>query len=171
MPDPADYGVEIVREPISRYAGDPTGDAPPNRYFLEFAAAARRAPARPAGAPIPGVDRSGAGTPPELDLARVRRFCRDRVPAHVRDRIRLDLEQAGRRLTIIERRAPWTPEIGPEWTSSRFAQLRLHATEQTWTLYWADRNNVWHRDLIEPTTQVDRLLARISDDPANRYWG
>lgn len=107
---------------------------------------------------------------PEIDVARVRRYCRERVPAHLRDRIRLDVEVTGRRIAIVERRAPWTPRIGPEWTSTRIAQLRL-ATDATWTLFWSDSNNVWHRDPIEPTPQVDVLLARMTADPANRYWG
>ena len=107
---------------------------------------------------------------PELDLARVRRYCRERIPVHLRDRIRLDVDVTGRRIAIVERRAPWTPEIGPEWTALPIAQLRL-ATDGTWTLFWSDSNNVWHRDPIDPTPQVGRLLARITADPANRYWG
>ena len=58
---------------------------------------------------------------PELDLARVRRYCRERIPVHLRDRIRLDVDVTGRRIAIVERRAPWTPEIGPEWTALRLS--------------------------------------------------
>ncbi|HET7026102.1 MAG TPA: DUF3024 domain-containing protein [Candidatus Limnocylindrales bacterium] len=107
----------------------------------------------------------------EIEVARIRRYCRDRVPPHARDQVRLDVEVSGRRVTIVERRAPWKPEFGPEWTSLPIAQLRRHATDGSWMLFWRDRNNVWHRDPMEPTPQVDRLLAQITDDPANHYWG
>jgi hypothetical protein len=108
---------------------------------------------------------------PDLDLARIRRFCRDRVPDHAKDTIRLDVEVHGRRITIVERRAPWSPDIGPEWTSTRIAQLRRHASDGTWTLFWSDRNNVWHRDPIEPAEHVDTVLDRITEDPGYHYWG
>ena len=134
-------------------------------YFLQFAVAARRSSA--VATPV----RSTLVNVVEIDVARVRRFCADRVPRNIADSIRLDVEVTGRRITIIERRAPWTPEIGPEWTSVPIAQLRGNATDGSWTLFWSDSNNVWHRDPIEPTPQIDRLLARITADSSNRYWG
>lgn len=108
---------------------------------------------------------------PKIDLARIRRFCRDRIPERARHLVRLEVEVTGRRITIIERRPPWKPEFGPDWSSLPIAQLRLHATEATWTLFWCDSNHVWHRDPIEATPQVDRLLARIAEDPGSYYWG
>lgn len=159
--------IARARESVAShfYADDRDGGDSLDRYFVQFAAATRRDPATSVEAP------HRAGGAPEIDVARVRRFCRDRIPANLRDRIRLDVQVRGRRITMTERRAPWRPDIGPEWTSLQIAQLRLHATDGTWTLFWSDRNNVWHQDPIEPTPQVDRLLARIADDPANRYWG
>ena len=52
---------------------------------------------------------AGTGLP-ELDVARVRRWCEQRVPAHVRDQIRVECEVAPRHLTIVECRAPGRPE-------------------------------------------------------------
>ncbi len=159
--------IARAREVVTRrfFTDDGGDDESLDRYFLEFAAASRRAPARPADT------RRRVRGAPEIDVARVRRFCRDRIPVHVRDRIRLDVDVSGRAITIVERRAPWAPEIGPEWTSMPIARLRLHATDGTWALFWSDSNNVWHRDSLEPTPQIHRLLARVADDPSNRYWG
>ena len=39
---------------------------------------------------------------PELDVARVRRWCDQRVPAHLRDQIRVECDLAPRHLTIVE---------------------------------------------------------------------
>jgi hypothetical protein len=107
----------------------------------------------------------------ELDLARIRRHCAKRIPAHVRDRICLDVEVSGRVITSIERRAPWSPEIGPEWTRTPIARLRQRADNGAWQLFWCDHNGAWHRDPVEPTTQVGALLERIEADPDARYWG
>ena len=53
---------------------------------------------------------------PELDVARVQRWCVQRVPDHARHQVRVECEVEPRRLTIVERRAPWHPDVGPEWT-------------------------------------------------------
>ncbi len=50
----------------------------------------------------------------ELDLARIRRFYAGRVPAAGAHQIRLDLDIDGVAVTLVERRAPWTPELGPD---------------------------------------------------------
>lgn len=61
---------------------------------------------------------------PELDLARIQRYCDGRVPTRLRDQIRIELEVRGRAVTILECRAPWTPAIGPQWMRFPIARLR-----------------------------------------------
>jgi hypothetical protein len=57
--------------------------------------------------------------------------------------------------TIVERRAPWREDFGPEWT-----------------LYWSDRNGRWHLyDLIDPTDDVRVLLNEVDRDPTCIFWG
>ncbi len=59
---------------------------------------------------------------------------------------------ANRHPTILERRAPWREDYGPEWTSFPIARLRYTASTETWTLYWHDRNLRFHRyDLLAPS--------------------
>ena len=53
---------------------------------------------------------------PETDVARVHRWCRDRVPEHVRDEVRIEVDVAERHLRIVECRAPWRADMGAEWT-------------------------------------------------------
>ena len=59
---------------------------------------------------------------PELDVARVERWCRARAPDQVRDQVRVEVDVAERHLTIVECRPPWRADVGPEWW--RFVRLR-----------------------------------------------
>ncbi len=104
--------------------------------------------------------------------AKVAAFCERRVPAHVRDKVRLEHTVRGNAITVIERRPPWREDFVPEWSSMKIAQLRYDATSRTWTLWWADRNGRWDRcwDVGE-TSDIDELLAEIDEDPTGIFWG
>lgn len=124
---------------------------------------------------IPGGDGSLTGAMaglPELDVARVRRWCERRVPERALHQVRVECEPAPRHLTIVERRAPWSPEAGPEWTSLPIARLRYTQATGEWTLYWRDRNLRFHRyDQLPPSEDLSSLLAEIDRDPAAIFWG
>src|SRR3990170_448785 len=96
---------------------------------------------------------------PELDLARIRRFVDARVPARARHQVRLEVEVQGSAVTIVERRAPWRADIGPEWSRFPIARLRYSPTNAAWTLFWRDRNLRWNR------------YAEIDADPTAIFWG
>lgn len=71
---------------------------------------------------------------PELDVARVDRWCAARVPEHARHQVRVEGEIAPRHLTIVQRRAPWREDFGPEWTSFHIARVRYTTATKSWTL-------------------------------------
>ena len=109
---------------------------------------------------------------PELDLARIRRYVDARVPPRAAHQVRLEVEIQGTAVTIVERRAPWRADLGPEWTSSPIARLRYSPTHAVWTLFWRDRNLHWHRyDRIDTAAHIDPLLAEIDADPTASFWG
>ena len=109
---------------------------------------------------------------PELDVARVRRWCAERVPEHARHQVRVECHVAARHLTVVERRAPWAEDLGPEWTSFPIARLRYTATDKRWSLYWRDRKLRFHRyDLLPPSNRVEDLLAELDRDPTCIFWG
>jgi hypothetical protein len=109
---------------------------------------------------------------PDVDVAAIRHFCEQRVPPHAIDEVRLELEVDARSATIVERRAPWRPDIGPEWSTQGIARLRYTATTGLWTLYWPDRNGRWHKyDGVAPTGHVLELLDEIDRDPTGIFWG
>jgi hypothetical protein len=111
-------------------------------------------------------------TLPELDVARVQRWCDQRVPAHVRDKVRVELDVADRHLTIVECRPPWPATAGQEWMRSPVARLRYTKSRREWTLYYSDRNNTFRLyNQVEPTPSVQTLLEEISADPTALFWG
>ena len=109
---------------------------------------------------------------PELDVARVQRWCAVRVPEHARHQVRVECEVAPRHLTIVERRAPWREDSGPEWTSVPIARLRYTAADKSWSLYWRDRNLRFHLyELLASSHRVEDLLTEIDRDPTCIFWG
>lgn len=111
------------------------------------------------------------GGMPDLDVARVQRWCAARVPEHARHQVQVECEIGERHLTIVERRAPWRDDAGPDWTNLPVARLRYAKTAKTWTPYWRDRNHRFHRyDRLPPSAHVEDLLLEIDRDPTGVFW-
>ena len=109
---------------------------------------------------------------PETDVARVQRWCTNRVPARALHQVRVECQIALRYLTVVERRAPWREDFGPEWTTLPIARLRYTATTKSWTLLWRDRNLRFHLyDPLPPSRSVEDLLAELDRDPTGIFWG
>ena len=93
-------------------------------------------------------------------------------PSAPATQVHLECEVEPRQLTIVERRAPFRPESGPEWTRLPIARLRYTKSRQTWALYWRDRNLRFHTyDRTPPSPHVDELLAELDHDPTHIFWG
>jgi Protein of unknown function (DUF3024) len=113
---------------------------------------------------------------PELALraamTSVESFCRLRVPATLRDQMRLEAKIRGNSITVMERRPPWGEGIGSEWTSLKIAQLRYDPQTALWSLYWSDSNDRWlhYADAI-PARSVDALMEAIDDDRSSVFFG
>jgi hypothetical protein len=109
---------------------------------------------------------------PELDVARVRRWCQQRVPEHVRSQVTVEYDVTPRDLTIVECRPPWRADMGKEWTRFPIARLRYTKATGQWSLYWRDRHLRFHLyDRITPSAQIDDLLREIDRDPTAIFWG
>jgi hypothetical protein len=109
---------------------------------------------------------------PELAVQGLKRFCEDRIPEHVLDKIRIEMTARGSSLTIWECRPPWRPAAGSEWTRQKIAQLRYDAEHLTWTVFWADRNGKWLKyPGLPPTANLDRVIQELDDEPHACFWG
>jgi len=109
---------------------------------------------------------------PELDVARVRRWCQQRVPEHVRSQVTVEYDATPRHLTIVECRPPWRADMGTEWTRFPIARLRYTKATRQWSLYWRDRHLRFHLyDRITPSARIDDLLREIDRDPTAIFWG
>jgi hypothetical protein len=62
---------------------------------------------------------------PDLDVARVQRWCAERVPKHARHQVRAECDIAATHLTIIERRAPWREDYGPSKSASLVSNAQM----------------------------------------------
>src|SRR5690606_26140995 len=109
---------------------------------------------------------------PEADLETIRRWAAVRIPVEHQDQVRLEAEVTDQAVTIVERRAPWHPDMGPEWTRSPVARLRYTASRGEWSLYWRDANGRFHRyNRFAPTPDSATQLAEIARDPTAIFWG
>lgn len=110
---------------------------------------------------------------PETDVARIRRWADNRVPAHVRDKIWLELDVDARSVTIVECTPSWNPDLtGSGPTRSPVARLRYVATRKEWELLWRDRNLNFRRyDPLPAAPHVATLLAELDADPTCLFWG
>ncbi len=109
---------------------------------------------------------------PALDVAAARSYCEQRVPPHALHQVRCELMISRGAVTIVERREPWRPDNGPEWTTGPVARLRYTISREVWTLYWRDRNHRFHRyPYLEPTPDIVELLDEIDRDPTGIFWG
>jgi Protein of unknown function (DUF3024) len=107
---------------------------------------------------------------PELDVEKVRRFCRTKVPDTLADEVRLEVTTRGKSVSIHERRPVWKGAPG-EWTSMPIAQLRYDGDGE-WTLYFGDSNGKWvmYFDL-DPKQPVDVIIDELEEDPTSVFWG
>ncbi|MHB1050722.1 MAG: DUF3024 domain-containing protein [Bacteroidota bacterium] len=97
-------------------------------------------------------------------------YCGRRVPLEVRDQIRLHHEFRGDTVTLFEDRPGWkNPET---WTHQPIAQFRFNSDDGQWTLYCADRNSRWHLyDLVQPTSNLEKLLKAVDEDQTGIFYG
>jgi hypothetical protein len=109
---------------------------------------------------------------PELDANRVRQWAHDKTPAEYRDQMRVEVDETPRGLTILECRPPWSEIIGAEWSRAPIARLIYSKQTGAWTLYYADRDDRFHRyPACGPSSSVTELLEEIDNDPTCIFWG
>ena len=111
---------------------------------------------------------------PEIQKAKatktLEKFCNDRVPPHVRDKLRLEFEISGNYITLLEVRPVW--DDPSRYTRSGVVKFRWITKDMKWSLYWRDRNLKWHLyEQCLPTPDFDLLVKEVDRDPTGIFWG
>lgn len=107
---------------------------------------------------------------PETDLARIAKYCTDKVPARLRKEMRVEFETHELIVTIVETRPPWRDGSEP-WARLQVAQLRYRPQFRDWTLHCRSRSGKWF-DYPNPFSgTASELLAAIDADPTGIFWG
>jgi hypothetical protein len=108
----------------------------------------------------------------DLAVAKVRRFCDQRVPAEARNEVCLGLRPGAPPSPSLsaDRCGRAGPALGRACRSPNFATTPPQAPGPC--TGWAGRNRRWHRyDDLDPTPQPDDLLKEIDEDPLSIFWG
>ena len=104
----------------------------------------------------------------EAAVAQVAAYCEQ----HSTDDYRIELTVRGASITIVERRPPWNPAYGSDWSSLKVAQLRYDERARCWRLYSHDSSDRWHPyEFARPATDVAALLDAIEEDRTGIFWG
>ncbi len=101
---------------------------------------------------------------------RLDKYCKDRMPPQIRDKVRLGYKFRGNSVTLFEQRPAFTDP--DKWVDIVVAQFRFDPSNGEWTLYCADRNSRWHVYYdLEPNTDFEVLLQEVDEDPTGIFWG
>jgi hypothetical protein len=97
-------------------------------------------------------------------------FCRRHSLALVADKLRYEFSHARYDVFLLERRPDFRGSGA--WSNLTVARFRYNQTRDEWALYWADRNEKWHRfSGISGTSDINELLAVVDADPTGIFWG
>ena len=106
----------------------------------------------------------------ETDLARIKRWADGKVPAHVRDKLWIEVDVSGHAVTVLECRP--ADSFLPAGERSPVARLRYVAVRREWELFWRDSNERFRRyDPTPPARQGATLLDAIDRDEYALFWG
>ncbi len=101
---------------------------------------------------------------------RLDEYCEARIPAHVKDKIKLTFEFRGNNVTLLENRPCF---LDPEtWARSKVAQFKFDPKKKLWSLFCSDRNGRWHHYTYAGTaSSLELLIKALDEDETGIFWG
>ncbi len=97
-------------------------------------------------------------------------FCRDRVPPHARNQVRLVFTFDDASVTLIEERVAY--DDPSRWIQGPVAKFEFQTGDKTWCLYWQDRDLNWRPyEKLRPSRTFNHLLEEVKTDPTRVFWG
>ena len=107
---------------------------------------------------------------PDIDVEKVRRSCRARIPDRLHEEVRLEVTTRGKSVSIHECRPVWKGAPG-EWTKMPIAQIR-YGGAGAWTLYFGDRYGKWTMYFdLDANQPIDVIINELETDPTCVFWG
>lgn len=108
---------------------------------------------------------------PAADVELVSAWCDQRIPEHLKDRIRIEYEVTSRHVDILECHPPYSERF-TEWSRHPIARLRYTTRTGLWSIYWRDRNLKFHEyAAFRPTDNVREVLAFLETTSDPIFWG
>jgi hypothetical protein len=101
---------------------------------------------------------------------RLAAFCDARMPAAVRNKLRVGFRIKGNEVVLFEERPDF--RLPNEWHEMAVAKFKYVATRGLWRLYCQHRDLRWHAYQALPAARTfDQLLDEVDADPTGIFWG
>jgi len=98
------------------------------------------------------------------------KYCEEKIPERVKDKIRLLCKLRGNSVTLIESRPYYMDHS--RWTETNIAQFRFNPETENWLLYWQDSKDRWHLyENARPTKKFSSILKKVDEDQTGVFWG
>ena len=110
----------------------------------------------------------------EIEQARITKrliaYCAARIPARIRNQIRLGLRISGHHVVLFEERPAFRPPHA--WQELPVAKFTFVRTRNVWRLLCQHRDLRWHEYQRMPTARrFDTLLQEVDSDPTGIFFG
>lgn len=98
-------------------------------------------------------------------------YCEKKIPADVRDRVRLVLEFADNEITLVETRPYFRDPT--QWTRLPVARFRFNAASGTWSLDCPNlrEKGGWRLYPVQSAHDLDKLIRALDEDTSGVFWG
>jgi len=98
-------------------------------------------------------------------------YCMQKLPAQLRDRVRLEIEVEGETVTLIESRPHF--KHADIWTRLPVARFRFNLASGTWTLFSPNlaKPDAWRPYPAKPERDLGKLIKLLDDDDSGAFWG
>jgi len=101
---------------------------------------------------------------------RLTAFCDARVPAAVRNQVRVGFRVKGNEVVLFEERPAF--QAPHEWREMVVAKFKYVGAQGLWRLYCQHRDLRWHSyQALAAARSFDKLLDEVAADPTGIFWG
>lgn len=106
-----------------------------------------------------------------LAQTKIEAYCAQRLPAHLPEQVRIDIEIDGDAVTLIESRPHFQhPE---QWSRLPVARFCFNPASHTWTLFRPHfgPHETWLPYPAKPERDLEKLIRLLDTDQTGAFWG